>query len=357
MSALTLSITVLVLVPAVILLTLAVCARAQSHRVPRSPGPRFAPTGDGVVLRDALLLNQDRRAVAAALVDLAVRGKIRLLRPVAEGWARAPVGVETIEGAVFQASEVAILEALFGRESATTRVRRFSSDSRDLSRRVRAVLDGEQQKGIAAGLFGPRLCAWPIVLLRIFAAGGIASSLVFVLVACGQDFGVDWASFSGAVLGFAMVLAVFFVAPRPWRRFAVAAEPLREHLAGMREYIDLAEKEPLRFLQSVQGALPGTDVSEQARTEGLERFQLNERLLSYAVLFGMEKSWRRVLGEQVGELRSAGDIGDAVDAAFEVLAVIELVGGTLELVRAVGEMADAGGSAAEFVGGVFDALP
>jgi len=356
MSNLTLSIIVLVLVPAAALLVLAGMARVRSRRLPRSPGPRFAPTADGAVLRDALLLNQDRRAIAAALVDLAVRRKIRLLRPVSGSGDRAPVGVETIEGAVFQASEVAILEALFGRESASTRVRRFSSDSRALSRRVRAVLEREGQAGIAAGLFGTRLCTWPVVLLRIFAVGGVACSLFFVLVACGQDGGADWIALSAAATGLAAVIAVFFVAPAPWRRFTAASAPLRAHLAGMREYIDLAEKEPLRFLQSVQGSLARADVSAHARAEGLERFQLNERLLPYAVLFGMERSWLRALGEHAGELRSSGDVGDAIDGAFEVLAVIELVGGTLELVRAVGELADAGGSAAAFVGEVFDTL-
>lgn len=359
MSVLTLSVIVLVLVPAAILLASAIVARVQSHRVPESPGPRFSPTGEGVVLRDALLLNQDRRAIAAGLVDLAVRRKIRLLRPGGSdgpGGTRAPIAVETVEGASFQASEIALLEALFGRESSSTRVRRLSADSRSLARRVRAVLDAEEQKGVAEGLFGAQRCTWPVVLLRIFAVGGIVSSLFFILAAGAADFGMDWAAFCAAAVGLVTVIAVLFVTPRPWRRFSPASDPLRAHLAGMREYVDLAEKEPLRFLQSVQGAQPRSDVSAQAAADGLQRFHLNERMLPYAVLFGMEKSWLRALGEHAGELRSAGGVGDVIDATFEVLTVIELVGGALELVRAVGDLADATGSAAELVGGVFDAL-
>lgn len=359
MSGLTISVFGLVVVPAAILLALAIVARAQSRRLPASPGPRFAPLEEGVVLRDALLLNQDRRAIAAGLVDLAVRRKIRLLRPGGpdvRGGTREPIAVETVEGASFHAAEVAILEALFGRESSSTRVRRLSADSRSLARRVRAVLDAEDQKGVAAGLFGANRCTWPVVLLRIFAVGGIASSLFFVLVAAGADFGTDWVAFSAAAAGLAVAIAVLFVTPRPWRRFRAASEPLRAHLAGMREYIDLAEKAPLRFLQSVQGAQPRADVSAQARAEGLERFHLNERMLPYAVLFGMEKSWLKALGEHAGELRSAGGVGDVLDATFEVLTVIELVGGALELVRAVGDLGDAAGSAVEVVGDVFDAF-
>lgn len=353
----TISAIVIVLIPALILLGFAILARVRSHRLPASPGPRFAPTAEGVVARDALLLNQDRKAVAAVLVDLAVRRKVRLLRPDAGAGKRASIAVETVEGATFLAPELAVLEALFGRESSATRVRRLSADSRRLTRRVRDVLENEEQAGIAAGLFVARRCTWPTVLLRIFAAGGIASSLVFALGSVLQDSGPDWGGFIVAILGFVAVLAVFFVTPRPWRRFTAQAEPLRAHLAGMREYMDLAEKEPLRMLQSVQGALSSADVSAQAKAEGLQRFHLYERLLPYAVLFGMEKSWLKSLGEHAGELRAHADIGEVVDATFEILAVIELVGGAVELVGAVGELAEGTGAAFEFVGDVFDALP
>jgi hypothetical protein len=308
------------------------------------------------VLRDALLLNQDRRAFAAVLVDLAVRGRIRLLRPEAEGGTRLPIAAETIEGALFTASETAVLEALFGRESSSTRVRRFSSDSRGLSRRARRVLEGEEQRGIADGLFGARHCAWPVVLLRIFAAGGIPASLVVAFSALFADLGMDGVAFAIGILSLALVIAVLIIAPRPWRRFTPAAEPLRTHLAGMREYIELAEKEPLRAVQSVAGALPRADVSDQARDAGLERFLLNERMLPYAVLFGVEASWLRALGEHGGRLRASGDVDGVIEGAFEVIEVINAVGGALALVRAVGELADAAGSVTDVVGGVFDAL-
>lgn len=357
MNGLLASALVLILVPAAVLLACSAIVRVRSRRLPRSPGPRFAAAEEGAVLRDALLLNQDRRAIAAVLVDLAVRRRIRLLRPAANDGARAPVAVETVDGAVFTASEIAVLEALFGRESSSTRVRRFSADSRGLSRRVSRVLAGQEQRGIAAGLFAARHRAWPVIVLRILAVGGIPASLIVIIAAIYADTGVEWPALGVAVAGLALVIAVFFVAPHPWRRFTPSAEPLRAHLAGMREYVDLAEKEPLRFLQSVHGALPSADVSDQARDDDLERFLLNERMLPYAVLFGMEKSWLKALGEHAGYLRTSIDVGHVLDGAFEVIAVIELVGGALGLVRAVGDLADVTGSAADFIGGVFDALP
>ncbi|WP_300265905.1 DUF2207 domain-containing protein [Microbacterium sp.] len=348
--------TVIVVVPALMLLGFAILARHLSRRMPRSAGPRFAPLAEGTVARDALLLNRDGRAMAAVLIDLAVRRRIRLLRPAEHDAKRAAISVEMVEGGQIATGELAVIEALFGPESSSTRVRRLSADSRRLSRRVSVVLESEERAGVSAGVFHAQRRMWPSVLLRLVACLWALVSLFFVIGAIGQDTGADGAGVAAAVAGFGIVVAVLIITPRPWRRFTAQAEPLRVHLAGMREYIDLAEKEPLRAVQSVQGALQRADVSAQARTADLQRFHLYERLLPYAVLFGMETSWLKTLGEHAGHLRENMDVGDTLEATFEVLAVIEAVGSVLALVRAVGELTDGIGSAAEAVGNVFDAL-
>ncbi len=63
---------------------------------------------------------------------------------------------------------------------------------------------------------------------------------------------------------------------------------LYEHLSGVREFIRVAEADRLRFLQSVHGA-------EHRVWEATEVVHLYELLLPYAMLFGEEKSWGRVL--------------------------------------------------------------
>ncbi len=61
-----------------------------------------------------------------------------------------------------------------------------------------------------------------------------------------------------------------------------------EHLSGVREFIRVAEADRLRMLQSVTGA-------ERYQAGSMEVVHLYERLLPYAMLFGNEKSWGRVL--------------------------------------------------------------
>ncbi len=60
---------------------------------------------------------------------------------------------------------------------------------------------------------------------------------------------------------------------------------MSRYMDGLKLYIQMAEAERLEFLQSVEGA----DVS----SEGIVR--LYEKLLPYAAVFGLEKSWMREL--------------------------------------------------------------
>ena len=59
------------------------------------------------------------------------------------------------------------------------------------------------------------------------------------------------------------------------------------YLAGLEDYIKMAETDRLRFLQSVDGV--------DTTNEGIVK--LYEKLLPYAVIFGQEKSWLKVLNQ------------------------------------------------------------
>ena len=59
------------------------------------------------------------------------------------------------------------------------------------------------------------------------------------------------------------------------------------YLEGLHEYISLAESERIQFLQSVEGA--------DTTHEGIVK--LYERLLPYAVVFRLEKSWLKELSK------------------------------------------------------------
>ncbi len=59
------------------------------------------------------------------------------------------------------------------------------------------------------------------------------------------------------------------------------------YLEGLKLYVKMAESERIKFLQSVDGA----DVSHQGIVK------LYEKLLPYAIIFGLEKSWIKEMGK------------------------------------------------------------
>jgi uncharacterized membrane protein YgcG len=68
----------------------------------------------------------------------------------------------------------------------------------------------------------------------------------------------------------------------------------RDYLLGIRDYLQLAEADRFRMLQSPEGA-------ERVRAEGLDirqpaqRVKLYEKLLPFAVLWGVERDWAKEL--------------------------------------------------------------
>lgn len=109
-----------------------------------------------------------------------------------------------------------------------------------------------------------------------------------------------------------------------------AAYPLVDHLWGIHDYVRLAEKERFAMLQSPDGV---ASRAEAGSADGArEILLLNERLLPYAVLFGLEKEWAAAIDTQqqslVETLASATDVLEVlafvVDGADVVIAIADI---------------------------------
>jgi hypothetical protein len=375
----------LAIVPAILIFVLGLIARivAAQRITPRVV--QYAPERGSTVLGDALLIDADRRAASAALIDLAVKRKVRL---IASGEKREPIGVELVPNVTLTKEEGALLEVLFGPEHTPGRARRFSSDRRALAGRLKSLLLGIELALAREGLVGERRVTWPGVTLTVLAYLGMLVEALFLVFAVVAG---DWPAIIATLIALAATIATIFVTPASWRRFLPAAKPKREHLAGLRQYLKLAEVDRLRFLQSPSGAeLRVTDAAGFAPAAGaapsmgaapsveaapsagaapsefaapVTRFHLHERLLPYAVLFGLEREWLAKLKlehaaldrsnlETLGDLAAA--TGDLVDASGEILLAIDAAGSAVELVAAVGDLVDGGGAVVEGVGGFFE---
>lgn len=92
---------------------------------------------------------------------------------------------------------------------------------------------------------------------------------------------------------------VSFVASPPNRITEEGAE-VRDYLYGIRDYISLAEADRIRVLQA-----PGTAERIDVRDESAV-IKLYEKLLPYAMIFGIEKEWIAELGRHYSETEQPG---------------------------------------------------
>lgn len=344
---------VLAIAPAFIILGLGFVARAIAAQRVRGLIVQYAPERGATVLHDALLVNADRRAASAALIDLAVKRKVRLLA----GSKREPIGVEVMPNVVFTADELALLEALFGPEHTPGRVRRFSADRRALTGRLRTLVQHAEHALAREGLIAERRTTWPGVTLTILAYLGMLVEALFVVFTLVDG---DWPALVATLIALAATIATIVVTPSSWRRFLPPAQRRREHLDGLRQYLALAEADRLRVLQSPTGAvLVATDAGGAWSPDGaapFARYHLHERLLPYAVLFGLEREWMAQLRLEHAALEATNldTLAGAIDVTADVALALDAAGGVLGLTAAVGDLVNASGSALDGVGGIFE---
>lgn len=362
------------LVPALVILALGIVARLVARQPVSSPVVQYLPERGSTVLRDAVLADADKKALAAALIDLAVRRKIKLIAAPDAG-RRATIGAMLAEGAHFTAEELSVLEVLFGPDHTPNRLRRFSADRRALNLRARALLRFTEDALAREGLIAPRRITWPGTTLTVLAYLGMLSEGVLVVLAFIAS---DRPALIATLVALAATVLTVFITPASWRKYLPAARPRREHLDGLHQYLRLAEADRLRALQSPSGAqlvvepapapvpVPGpgsaaptapgaATPSADPGADPVARFHLNERLLPYAVVFGVEKQWLRELKvEAAADASNLDTIGGLVEVTAELAQIIELVGGAVQLVSALGDLADGAGNVIEGAGAFFE---
>lgn len=101
-------------------------------------------------------------------------------------------------------------------------------------------------------------------------------------------------------IGSLAILAILSIVNTVYSMILLSLHPLnmsgakyKDYLDGLKLYMKLAEADRIKILQSVKGA-------ERLEEIGESRVNLYERLLPYAVLFGIEKSWLHVLSIEYG---------------------------------------------------------
>ena len=217
---------------------------------------------------------------SAQLIDFAVRHYIEIIEMKAKSfWQSAEYDIKIItDPSTLLEEEREILSDMFGTlpkvgdrlelKSLLTN-RSYFRRTLDNDKKIKNLVEGQyaiREKSVTTSKFFYR---WAIVAL-VF---GVLTLSPFVLLVAG-------------------IVALQGVSIRPLTNKGLE---LRRYLLGLQKYIKAAEAERLKFLQgpdTAQKVGESVDVNNQGQL-----LKLYERVLPYAIVFGIEKEWAKRLGE------------------------------------------------------------
>jgi uncharacterized membrane protein YgcG len=263
----------------------------------------------------ANIVKAPKRGMAAAIMDLAVKRKLRIVeRPGGGLFGGTDFGVQQVDGgtAGLDDTEQTVMSALFspfgGRffslrtpglitigkttpePTPATDVRWLQKNDTTLGRQVVSLTKAAAAEALQLGLRRKGAGSAALLIIALIVIGGLGfllssfSSQTEVAIAIGVV-GIN------AIVWIGIGLVAIVAGRKP---LTTEGAKLKEHLLGLKEYIRLAEADRLQMLQSVTGAerapVAGT-------TDNAQIIKVYEKLLPYAVLFGLEKEWAGELGK------------------------------------------------------------
>ena len=303
--------------------------------------PQYSPPDDLDVMAAAELIGKSSTAVPAQLVSLAVRGKTRLLGyPVGSARA-ADYSVQLLDRTGLQGFEPQVVDALFGdaKPGATHDLKKYGDTA--LADKLAPVLEQLPSWLDTNGAYsGRRHTAGSIIVLVITAALFVVA-LVGALA--GGPGGIAFASISLIAGGIGVITALVGVSGV--KKLSTKGAQWNDYLLGMRMYLQLAEQDRLRVLQSPTGA-ERIDVGD-----GKVLVKLYEKLLPWAVIWGVEDQWSKVLEIELQRTNTQPDFWVG-PSPFSALIFTSMLGGIGQSTLPV-PTSTSGSSFSSFSGGSF----
>lgn len=325
----------------------AIVSRVRSGNGAKGKGiiiPQYSEP-DGIdILQSAELLWRASSAIPAAIVRLAVRKNLRILAyAVDEGG--APYTLQYLSNERADALDLALLDAIFGAHRVAGELKEYGKYDSTLAVSLGALStaarqslepEGFKRKPPGRGFGGLMLLAqWLLIML------GVGT----VIVSTGLFLNVSPFAVVSIVIAFIASFVAAGLAIRPMQLTEKGREA-KDYLEGMKLYLTIAEEERLRVLQSPQGA-ERIDVGNN-----LELVKLYEKLLPWAVLWGVEDQWMRELEVRVATTGETPDwfVGRN---GFEVALFTTAVRGVTATTTAPSSSSWSGSGGGSFSGGSF----
>jgi len=264
---------------------------------------QYAPPDDESLTLSAGVLDVPERALAAHVVDLAVRDAVEI-RAGGDRQDADDFEVVLRDASGLDSDEQRIVDTLFGRKAEPGADVDLGAFARKPPSRavtyVRRIDEFTVQRG-----YRSRLPDWITLLRGFIQFAGLPLAMLLIFFADGAFVVLDPLGSVGDLIYFAALGSAFFAFiglpffSLPKSVLTVAGGMHKTYLEGIREYLQLAEEDRLRAAQSPRTA----DLVSSGRrpygdapgAPGASVVNLYERLLPYAVLFGMEHEWVHVI--------------------------------------------------------------
>jgi uncharacterized membrane protein YgcG len=269
---------------------------ARRTRLADAPGrgtiiAEYLPPKEATLPMSALLSGTVGKSTPAHIVKLAVAGNLRIVEVDGK---KTSYRLEFVTESGADVDDLTFLHALFGRELTPGEGRSLEKTDEGAAKRITKLQSAVAKRSVTEGYrrtSQASITGWLFVASLVFAVPGV----IFAVLSLANDFG----GVAPALLlipAFGGLIATFvLIARTPLEARGVE---LRDYLKGLKLYISLAEADRLKFLQSPEGALR----EKIAADDTAQLVKLNERLLPYAILFGLEKEWTTQLGRYYEEL-------------------------------------------------------
>ncbi len=259
--------------------------------------PQYEPPVNLGVMPAAAFLGSPNRGFPAQLVNFAVQGIARLVEdPEQPQSKRYRLELLDPDRAVAKDDDIA-MRKLFGMDSGGGTNLVLDKQNRKLGDRIASLVSQNagvpKQRGLVAQGKSKitKWLRWPA--FACFVGGWV---IVFWAGWNGVGNGLLTIQLIALILGSLVVIGFAGV---PMRRTQLGTEVL-EHLKGLREYLALAEADRLRVLQSPEGA-------QRTRIDPNDDdavIKLYEKLLPWAMVWGVEMQWQGVLGQKYAETQT-----------------------------------------------------
>jgi uncharacterized membrane protein YgcG len=222
----------------------------------------------------------DNRDLTATIINLALGGYLKIIESKTDRRLRKDALSYTLElknadFTVLKAYERSLLEALFHADPRVGDQVNLTASKSKLSKAARVIRETVAQDLTTRDYFK----ANPLTAGRLLF--GAAFALVIAVFAFGGL--LHPAALAGAIV--ALGLGFFFAKIMPSR--SAKGTEAKEHILGLKLYLETAEKERLKKLQGPDAAYATN------HTEPVKTVELFEKLLPYAIVLGVEQDWAR----------------------------------------------------------------